>query len=264
MRLTISIIALALLSACSASEDVAVVQAEPSTPGPHIVNAINSLDRPESDIGRDAGRHPAEILTFAGIEQGWTVADIGSGGGYYTRILSAAVGSEGEVVSHNFQWVVDRFPSTDEAQQEIISNRDNVSYFVSDAGSVGAGLPSDLDAAIIILGFHDVVWQQPGIQALTREERGALLETIFAQLRSGGVMLVIDHRAEDGSGTRDIDAYHRIDEAIVREEFIAAGFEVAAESDILSNPDDTRMISVFDPSIRGNTDRFVLLFRKPL
>jgi predicted methyltransferase len=43
----------------------------------------------------------------------------------------------------------------------------------------------------------------------------------------------------------------------------AAGFIFDSESRVLVNPDDPRTIKVFDKSIQGRTDQFILKFRKP-
>lgn len=253
MRLIIYSLALLALAACSSSQPTA-----------HISEAVNDVSRPESDTVRDAGRHPVEILTFAGVQPGWRVADLGAGGGYYSRILSGAVGMEGEVVSENMDWIVERFPSADEAITALEAERDNVTRLVSPVTGILDDYDNELDAAFMMLIYHDQAWVQEGFPAPTREDRLAMNRSIFNALRPGGVFLVVDHRAEDGTGDSAVGDYHRIDEAFVREEIEAAGFELAAESDLLSNPEDSRTISVFDPSIRGNTDRFVLLYRKPL
>jgi predicted methyltransferase len=252
MRLAISILALAVLTACSANST------------DHIALAVNDSGRPEADMQRDAGRHPAEMLTFAGVQPGWRVADLGAGSGYYSRILSSAVGVEGLVVSENMDWIVERFPQADEAIMALAEERDNVERLVTPVTDILSGYDNELDAAFMMLIYHDQAWVQEGFEAPTREDRLAMNTSIFNALRPGGVFLVVDHRAEDGTGDSVVGDYHRIDEAFVREEIEAAGFELADESDVLSNPDDTRTISVFDPSIRGNTDRFVLLYRKPL
>lgn len=264
MRIAATLISLLGLAACSAAEPPSTVSAAPVEPASHIVTAVNDSARPEADMQRDAGRHPAEILTFAGVQPGWRVADLGAGGGYYSRILSSAVGMEGEVVAENMDWIVERFPSADEAIAALAEERDNVTRLVSPVPSILDGYDNELDAAFMMLIYHDQAWVQEGFEAPTREDRIAMNRSIFNALRPGGIYLVVDHRAEDGTGDSVIGDYHRIDEAFVREEIEAVGFELAGESGILSNPDDTRTISVFDPSIRGNTDRFVLLYRKPL
>jgi len=82
-------------------------------------------------------------------------------------------------------------------------------------------------------------------------------------LKPGGIYLTVDHAAEKGSGLRDTNTLHRIDEATVETEVEAAGFERVGESEVLRNPADDHRRSIFDPAIRGRTDQLVLRFRKP-
>ena len=63
---------------------------------------------------------------------------------------------------------------------------------------------------------------------------------MFDALKKGGVYGIVDHSAAQGSGTRDVETLHRIDEEVVKKEVLAAGFKLDAESDILRHPDDTR------------------------
>lgn len=264
MRRVITLISLLAVAACSAAENPSIEATGPVEPSSHIVTAVNDTGRPESDMVRDAGRHPAEILTFAGVQPGWRVADLGAGSGYYSRILSSAVGMDGEVISENMDWLVERFPSTDEAIIALAEERGNVTRLVSPVSAILEGYDSELDAVFMMLIYHDQAWQQEGVEMPDRADRIAMNRSIFNALRPGGVFLVVDHRAEEGTGDTVVGDYHRIEEAFVREEIESVGFELADQSDILSNPEDPRTISVFDASIRGNTDRFALLYRKPL
>jgi len=82
--------------------------AESRTTTPEAAPAADDLEsrladasRAEADRARDAGRKPAEVLAFLGIEPGMSVLDLMAGGGYYTEVLSLAVGPEGQVVAHN-------------------------------------------------------------------------------------------------------------------------------------------------------------------
>ena len=75
--------------------------------------------------------------------------------------------------------------------------------------------------------------------------------------------MVIDHMAADGSGMRDTDTLHRIDINTVRKQVMSAGFDYYGSTAVLRNPDDDHTKAVFDPSVRGHTDQFVLVFRKP-
>jgi predicted methyltransferase len=88
-------------------------------------------------------------------------------------------------------------------------------------------------------------------------------KAFFDSLKPGGLLIIVDHAAADGSGTRDTDTLHRIDIETVKREVLAAGFVLESESDILRNPGDPRTASVFDAAIKGKTDQFVLKFRKP-
>src|SRR3569623_2079909 len=91
----------------------------------------------------------------------------------------------------------------------------------------------------------------------------AVNKAIFAALKPGGVYIVLDHAAAPGSGLRDTETLHRIDPAVVKQEVQAAGFVLDGESDVLRNPDDAHNAKVFDPALRGKTDRFLFKFRKP-
>jgi predicted methyltransferase len=90
-----------------------------------------------------------------------------------------------------------------------------------------------------------------------------LNRAIFAALKPGGIYLVLDHAAEAGSGLRDTKTLHRIDEDTVKQEVKAAGFVLVSESRMLHNKDDPHTSKVFDGSIQGHTDQFILKFRKP-
>jgi predicted methyltransferase len=220
-----------------------------------IERAVADASRPEADRQLDVNRHPAEVLTFAGVEPGWLVADITAGSGYYSRVLSTAVGEAGHVWAHNPDWVAERFPEPNAALGELAAERANMSHAVAPIADFANGMDQPLDAFFMVLFYHDTGWDET--------DRTAMNAAIYSALKPGGVYLVVDHRAPEGTGLEHVNTTHRIDEALVREEIMAAGFELAAESDMLSNADDPHDISVFDESIRRQTDRFVLLFRKP-
>ncbi|MHA6287748.1 class I SAM-dependent methyltransferase [Maricaulis sp. CAU 1757] len=250
MRILTSAFAVALLvSACSGAQDVT----QPETTG--IEGAVADASRPPEDRQLDVSRHPAEVLLFAGVEPGWKVADLSAGGGYYTRILSAAVGEAGHVYAHNAQWVADRFPDTDQGLANLAAERANVTHVVAPIEQFASGVEEPLDAVFMVLFYHDTGWDGT--------DRTAMNAAIFDALEPGGVYLVIDHHAPNGTGIDHVEDWHRIEADLVREEIMAAGFELDAESDMLANTEDGRQISVFDPEIRRQTDRFVFRFRKP-
>ena len=78
-----------------------------------------------------------------------------------------------------------------------------------------------------------------------------------------GSYVIVDHAAAFGAGTSVVQSLHRIEPESVREEVEAAGFVLDAESTLLANKDDPHSFKVFDPSIKGRTDRFAYRFVKP-
>jgi predicted methyltransferase len=85
---------------------------------------------------------------------------------------------------------------------------------------------------------------------------------VYERLKPGGAYVIVDHAAAAGAGTSVAQSLHRIDPASVREEVEAAGFVLDAQSSLLANSDDPHSIKVFDPLVKGGTDRFAYRFRK--
>lgn len=220
-----------------------------------IEDAVSDETRPEEDRLLDVNRHPAEVLLFAGLEHGWRVADLTAGSGYYTRVLSTAVGAEGHVYAHNPSWIAERFPEPNAALGMLADDRANVTHVVAPIETFAADIDEPLDGVMMVLFYHDTAWDET--------DRDAMNRAVYDALRPGGVYLVIDHHAPEGSGLEHVNTTHRIEASVVRAEIEAAGFVFDGESDMLANPDDPRDISVFDDSIRRMTDRFVYRFRKP-
>lgn len=226
----------------------------PSGTPDNIRRAVESDERTDEQRARDAGRKPAEILTLAGIEEGDSVIELGAFGHYYTTMLAEAVGPDGHVYMVDMPWIE---PFGGEGARAFDAEHDNATFMQAHYNEVD--LPSDVDAAMMVLFYHD----------LTREAADQTVDTadmnerIFDALRPGGTYVVIDHKAEEGSGWRDAMTLHRIDPQAIIDEVTAAGFELAEDSDVLANPDDDRTLNMRDPAIRGSTDRAVLVFRKP-
>jgi predicted methyltransferase len=113
-------------------------------------------------------------------------------------------------------------------------------------------------ALVLSLAFVPQAWAT-SIQAAM----AAFNRLVFASLKPGGLYIVLDHSAPDGTGSSLTAATHRIDEAPVKSQVEAAGFKFEGESGLLRNPADDRKLSVFDKKIQGHTDQFLLKFRKP-
>ena len=210
--------------------------------------------RPEQHREQDEGRRPAQVLELFAIESGDRVADLLAGSGYWTRILVPLVGPAGQVYAGNNPFYQEYYA---EAFDALLEEPAFAGVVRIDGRVDALPLPADgsLDAVLMVLAYHDLF--------LTGEDRDAMNRAVFAALKPGGVFGVIDHAARDGSGVTAIESLHRIDQAVIVDEIRRAGFELDAEGDFLRNPSDPRTASVFDPSIAGRTDRFVLRFVKP-
>ncbi|MCI0573865.1 MAG: SAM-dependent methyltransferase [Myxococcaceae bacterium] len=215
-------------------------------------------DRTDADRALDAGRKPTEFLDFIGVRPGMKVAELFVGGGYTTELLARAVGPEGRVYGQNSKWVLERFaekPWSERLARPVMRNVVRVDRELDDP------LPPEatgLDAVVSNAIYHDTVWL--GV------DRARMNKAIFDALRPGGVYVVVDSSARQGSGLSDVQTLHRIDENVVREEVQRAGFMLAEEAQFLRNPGDTRDWSASPGAAgarRGTGDRFVLKFVKP-
>ncbi len=222
-----------------------------------IERAIADPSRPEADRAADAHRRPLEVLLFAGIQPGERVADVMPGRGYATRLFSGVVGERGNVVALVPPWLADAFPKNVETLRAMTQepSRANTRLVVAEIGAFDAG--GALDHAWIALNYHDIVGR------LGEDEARAAMAGIFRALRSGGSFVVVDHAAKSGRGARDANTLHRIDAATVVEHARDAGFVADGHSDVLANPHDPRIEPVFTAELSGQTDKFVLKFRKP-
>ena len=230
------------------------VYADAGTP---ITAAIASSDRPAADTSRDALRKPAEMLAFTGIKPGDVVADIMPGEGYFTRLFSKLTGAKGKV----FAVVPAEFlavqPKGADKVAAIAAQPAFANVTVIATPSATLALPRAVDVAWTSQNYHDLYGFFGADQA------AAFDRAVFAMLRPGGTFVVIDHSAVPGSSATSPKTLHRIDEATVKAQLLAAGFVLAESSDVLRNPADARTAVVFAPEIRGHTDQFVLKFRKP-
>jgi predicted methyltransferase len=225
----------------------------------NIAAAVADGSRPDADKQRDANRKPAESLAFAGVKPGEQVAELLPGGGYYTRIFSKAVGASG----HVYALVPAPLPNAPAdapdfaARVKVIAadpNYSNLSVVVEPFSQLA--VPAPVDLVWTSQNYHDL-HNFPGLDV------GVFNKMVFDDLKPGGIYLILDHTAEAGSGSRDTKTLHRIDPEIVKKEVLAAGFVFVGSSNLLHQPSDSHTLKVFDPSVRGKTDQFILKFRKP-
>jgi predicted methyltransferase len=232
-------------------------QTEPATS--IYTAAVDSIERPDADRTRDAGRKPAEVLEFLGIQSGMTVLDMFSGGGYYTEIISNVVGDDGHVIAHSNEAYLNFVG--DEFENRYLGGRlANTEVLMAENNELSLK-PGTIDAVMLVLSFHDLFYSdaENGWPAIDIE---TFLAELHSGLKAGGIVGIVDHYAAAGSPSETGGTTHRIDTAIVIESMTAAGFVLDGQSDILRNPDDNYEKSVFDSELRGKTDRFIMRFVK--
>lgn len=232
--------------------------ASPSTA--ELVDAVLADPaRSAADRTLDQQRKPRETLEFFGIEPGMRVAELAAGTGYTTELLARVVGPQGRVYGHNSRFILDRFaekPWSARLESPALAHVQRVD------AEFETPLPADakqLDAVVMVLFYHDTVW--------FGTDRAAMNRAVWAALKPGGIFGIVDHNAADGRGVSDAQSLHRIERQVVIDEVTAAGFVLEASADFLRRPDDARDWNA-SPSAagerRGQSDRFVLRFRKPL
>ena len=250
--ITVLFSALLALTACSGPESDGPKAAAPVNLPPLLASESRSAE----DRARDGGRKPARVIEFLGIKPGMRVMDVIAAGGYYTEVLSLAVGPGGQVVAQNPPGVLQM---RDGANEKAISARlagnrlANVSRLNANLGEATADAGT-FDAAITALNFHDIYNRNGPEGAL------AALQAIHAVLKPGGVFGIIDHVGVAGADNAEL---HRIEKSLAIETAKAAGFVVEGDANILANAADDHTQGVFAEGIRGKTDRFVLKFVKP-
>ena len=224
----------------------------PGMPMPAGAPAPVTAERPAADVARDANRKPDQIIAFAGVKSGMKIAELGSGGGYYTRLLSKAVGSSGKVYAIVTQAQVTAGRTAGlEALAKVLGNVELVT--VADLASIKTPVPVDL--VWTTENYHDFHNNGGNIPGLNK--------AVFDALKPGGIFYVEDHSAAVGAGPEATSKFHRMDEAIAKTELAAAGFRLDAETNLLRNPADTRTGGNAEADAHFMTDRFGLRMKKP-
>jgi len=203
----------------------------------------------------------SELIRFARVEVGSIVIDVYPGDGDWTRIFSDVVGPEGRV----FSFVPTEIAAVMEDQlgrmQTLAKEpgRENVEAVSADLVAMPE-VTQPADVLWLHLFYHDLHTRLIGAKGATAADFN---RAVYGRLKPGGCYVIVDHAAAAGAGTSDAQSVHRIEPSSVRKEVEAAGFVLDAESTMLAKKNDPHSIKVFDPSIKGETDRFAYRFVKP-
>jgi predicted methyltransferase len=248
MRLRAVVRSLLTLAICGAIVQIAHAQDEQVA---RMRAALASPERSAENKARDAARKPIETVQFFGIKTGDTVVDMIAESGWFTEVLSAAVGPRGHVYSQNPPFIPE---DAEKALLARLGNAEEVRVPLAQAGIV-----ANADAVVTALNLHDI-YNGFGDQPAGEPAAIDFLKAIYAALKPGGVLGVIDHVGVAGQDNAKI---HRMLPQQARDAITKAGFTIEAESKLLANPADDHTKMVFDPSIRGHTDQFMFRARKP-
>ena len=239
----------------------APVAAKTTAPAPVTVSAaVAAPGRSADNVKLDAARKPAQVLSYLGLKSGMHVLDLFGANAYWAEISSQVVGPKGHVTV----WNPSQFYSDKRKQafETFIATHPNVSIVTSPFEA--ADLPKNYaDWVILNDNYHDTYWQNEKLK-IPQMDPNAFLKAVYASMKPGAVIGVIDHIASPNSDTRaTVEKYHRIDPNVVKADFKRAGFVFVGSSDILRNKADDHSTEVHDPKIAGKTDRFIFKFKKP-
>lgn len=216
---------------------------------------LNQAHRSSADKVRDVTSKPLETIALMPIKEGMTVLDLLGGNGYFSELLSQQVGATGKVLLHNNKAYMP-FVGKDLEARLADGSLKNVVRYDREVDQLGLA-ENSLDAVFFVMGYHDMYHVGPGWKIDDKD----LMGQIKKALKPNGMMLVIDHSAPLGSKLAQTQDNHRIDEEFVKTSLAGFGFEIVKQSDLLRNPADPRTNLVFEPSVRGKTDRFVYVVK---
>lgn len=225
----------------------------------HIAAAVAAPERSDKDRERDLREKPAELMAFAGVQPGMKVADVFGGGGYWAELLHRAVGPAGAVtlVNNPPYW---SFAREDQKARFADGRLSAITRRVVESCDLKLGR-EQFDLILMFMSYHDIHWvnEAGGWPAI---DTGSFLDQLHAALKPGGTLLIVDNAAAAGAGSSSVNALHRIEETFARRDIEAHGFRLASTWDGYRNPNDDYTKLVFDPVVRGKTDRFVHLYEK--
>lgn len=227
-----------------------------------ILEAVDSPLRTDNDKEHDAARMPVQTFDFYGLKPGDDVAEIlADREGYYTRLMAAVVGPEGSVTAFTVPPILENATSL-AMWAETIANMGNISLKITDFAGFAAK-ENSFDFALMQQYYHDA-YVTDELFRLRETEPREFLQVLFQAMRPGGIVAVSDHVGPVGNPRDIAQTIHRIHPDVLKGDFAAVGFVLEAESDLLSSDSDDPETSVFDPSVRGKTDRVMYRFRKPV
>jgi predicted methyltransferase len=222
-----------------------------------IAAAIANPARTAADHERDARDKPAEVMAFAGVKPGMTVIDLFSAGGYWTELLAGVVGPNGKVLA------VNNVPYAQYSKDDIKKRFGDGHIANAEQHLIEASHmylpPKGADLIVIFMSYHDVYWIDEK-EGWPQIDTDGFLKSLKAAIKPGGKLLIVDHNAAAGTGKETAGKLHRLNEDWSKKSLTSAGFTFVKSYDGLRNPNDQLDKMVYDPAVKGKTDRYVDLY----
>ncbi len=204
---------------------------------PDFMDKLDADARPAEDKARDGIRRPYQVMQLLEVEEGMTVVDVVAGGGWYTEVLSAAVGPDGTVIAQFG-------PRGGDEHRQRAERLGNVEPVFDSLDSIEEGAA---ERALTALSLH--------------HRDASFLEDVYSVLEPGGMAAIIDHEGDEGASNNE--DLHRVAKADAMRMIEEAGFEIVEDSDLLHTNADDHSMAIFAPELGRNTDRFLFIVRKP-
>jgi len=273
-----ALVCAAIVAGCTTSPPAP----EAPPPGPSIDELLDAAiagdHRSPANVARDAWRHPKETLLFFGLRPDMTVMEIWPGaGGWYTEILAPVLRDRGRLIAASWDPASDNkfiqdslaaFRAKLDARPDVYGKVEVVALHYPTA--MEAVPPGSVDMVLTFRNIHN--W-------MPRDAAKPMLEAMFAALRPGGTLGVVEHRAAAGTPQDPKARSGYVSEDYAIELIESVGFRLVARSEVNANPADTRDyeqgVWTLPPTLRlgdkdrdkylaiGESDRFTLRFEKP-
>lgn len=218
-----------------------------------IRKALDDPSRAMESRLRDKGRYIDLILRAAAVKPGDRVLDVASGSGYLALLFSSLAGDKGHVDIHNTPGWIAQFPSMEVERQQAYIKRPNIGWITQPWNDLAAPAAS-YDLVMLGQVYHDIILEGGDYTAFNHR--------LFAMLKPSGRVVVEDHDANELLTLREQADQHRISHGDATGQFLRAGF-VLKEMVLIDSKFDDRKFNVFQPTVRGRTDRFIAVFEKP-
>ena len=221
-----------------------------------IKTALKAEIRTEAETDRDRNRKALQTLDFFGLRDDMKIIELIPGGGRYTKILAPVVSDKGEyyaaIGTSRIKGLTEE-PGFKKvkivAEQAKLYRKEGERFYSLEADSLGV---KDLDMVLTFRNYHN----------FSEDGRRNMNKLAFEALKPGGVYAVVDHTARHMEEANSANR-RRVDPVLAIKEIQEAGFEFVDYSDLHYRADDELRYEVGVKTVRGNTDRWTIKFRKP-